>query len=191
MKHRVMLPQSRPAQHAGLSLIELMVTLAITAVVLGIAVPSMYDMIARRRVAAVAAELASDLRYLNSTGLQNNASSQLDIASNCYVMSLNPTGDTCDCNLPQPCGTGAMASQILKSVTVPANAGITLTFNRANTVFNWQGLLDPRRPTPLAVTVSSTNGGKVKVYTTGAIARPYACSLEHQETSFPACVSAP
>lgn len=182
--------QRHPAQPAGLTLIELMVTLTITAVLLGIAVPSMQEMIARRRVAAVASELASDLRYMASTGLQRNMPSQLDIKSNCYVVSLDSgSAGPCDCALAAPCGTGVMAPQVLKLVTLPTSAGVTFTSSRANTLFDWRGI--SQNGNPVSVTISSTNGGKAKVYTTGAIARPYACSLEHQESSFPACSGAP
>lgn len=184
-------PQREPAQQAGLTLIELMVTLTITAVLLGIAVPSMQEMIARRRVAAVAVELSSDLRYMASTGLQRSMGSQLDIRSSCYVVSLDSAGSygPCDCAQALPCGTAWNSPLVLKLVTLPSSAGISLTSSRANTPFDWRGI--SQNGNPVSVTISSTSGGKAKVYTVGAIARPYACSLEHQESSFPACSVAP
>lgn len=176
----------RRVRQAGITMIESMVTLAITAVLVGLAVPSMQELIARRRVAAVATELASDLRYLISSGLQRNMSSQLDIAGACYVLSLDPGGaGACNCTIASPCGSGALAPQILKTVSVPAGSGITLSSARANTPFNPRGLI--RNGHPITVTISSTHGGSVRVYTQDVVSRPYVCSLANQEGSFPAC----
>ena len=55
----------------GLTLIELMVTLTVIAIVLLIAVPSFVEFLARRRVEGVAQELSTDLQYARSLAVNN------------------------------------------------------------------------------------------------------------------------
>ena len=85
-----------------------MVTLAIVAVLMAIAVPSMQQLSARKRVAGVAAELASDIRYLRSFGVQTANLVQIDFGANavatCYSLSSDPFGlGRCDCTNPSTC----------------------------------------------------------------------------------------
>lgn len=62
---------SRTAQR-GLSLIELMVVLVITAILLVAVAPSFTDYLARRRLEGVANELSADLQYARAQAVDNN-----------------------------------------------------------------------------------------------------------------------
>ena len=116
-------PTGASTRPQGVTLIELMVTLAILAILLAIAVPSMQQLIARKRVAGVASELASDIRYLRSMGVQTATLVQIDFgasaAATCYALSTDPfgLGQPCDCNNPSSCDGSSGAPKIVKTVT--------------------------------------------------------------------------
>lgn len=57
----------------GFSAIELMVAIAVLAIVVGIGIPSFQSMLDRSRLAAAADDLAGALRYARSEALQRNA----------------------------------------------------------------------------------------------------------------------
>ena len=130
----------RPARQAGISLIESMVALVIAAVLLGLAVPSMLELIARKRLAAVATELASDLRYLTSVGMKDTRQTNLDVGATCYVLVIDTLGSgaACDCTKPLPCGTSTFGRVVLKRLVIPDSTGITLTSAKAHSTTSAQ-----------------------------------------------------
>lgn len=196
-----MLGAMRPRRHhlsktgrrrRGVTLIELTVTLAILAILMAIAVPSMQQLIARKRVAGVTTELASDIRYLRSLGVQTATLVQIDFGASavatCYSLSTAPVSWwNCDCNNPATCDGSADAPKIIKTVTVPISSGITVSVgnNPANTFFVGPNSL-PFNGTTITATVSSSLGGSARVMTNAA-GRPFACSIAGQESNFPLC----
>ena len=80
----------RPDRGAGFTMIELLIVMVILAVLLAIAVPSMREFIARKRVEGVAQELATDLRLLKSQQIQRRRNVGIQFGSNasitCYVL---------------------------------------------------------------------------------------------------------
>ena len=185
-------PAKAGTKRRGFTLIETMVTVAIVAILMAMAVPSMQKLIARKRVAGVAAELASDIRYLRSMGVQTATPVQIDFGANaaatCYALSTDPfSGGACDCNNPTTCDGNSGAPKIVKSVTVPIAGGITVSVsnNSTHAVFTGPNSLPVNGVTITAI-VSSSMGGSVKVLTNAA-GRPLACSLLGQESNFPIC----
>lgn len=78
---------------AGFSLIELMVVIAITAILLTLAVPSFVELMARQRVQGVANELSADLQYTRSLAVANKANAQLKVISSAqYTLTSPPDG---------------------------------------------------------------------------------------------------
>ncbi len=183
--------QPTAARQRGLTLVEMMVTLGITAVLISIAVPSMVSFIARKRVANVANELASDLRYLRSVNLQRSLPTQIEFNANaavsCYVIATDAfLGglQTCNCTLPTPCGNGPAAPVVVRLMSLPVSDGIIVGSNPVKTVFASTGL--PVAGATMQVTVQSSAGGTARVFT-NAVGRPFVCSVTDQETNFPAC----
>jgi prepilin-type N-terminal cleavage/methylation domain-containing protein len=76
----------KPRQ-AAFTLIELMVTIAIAAILLGIAAPSFLSMIARQRIEGAANELAVHLRHEATEAVNHNASVSLVSSSTGYTTS--------------------------------------------------------------------------------------------------------
>ena len=183
----------RPARahRRGLTLVETMVTLGISAVLMSIAVPSMVSFIARKRVANVANELASDLRYLRSVGLQRGVTMQIEFNANaavsCYVIASDSVlggMQTCNCTLPVPCGAGPGSPVVVRVVSLPQSDGISVGSIPLKTVFGSNGL--PAAGATLQATVQSSAGGTARVFT-NPVGRPFVCSVADQASNFPAC----
>lgn len=191
MNCRAFLHQAARRRQRGLTLVETMMTLGITAVLISIAVPSMVSFIARKRVANVANELASDLRYLRSVGLQRNATMQIEFNANaavsCYVIASDSKlggGQTCNCTLPEPCAANVAPPVVARLMRLQQSDGITVSAVPAKTVFGSDGL--PAAGATMQVTVQSSAGGTARVYT-NPVGRPFVCSVAGQGPNFPAC----
>ena len=64
---------SRPAHALGFSMVELMVTVAVAAIILGIGVPSFQSLIASQKVKAAASNLQVSLSLTRTEALKRNA----------------------------------------------------------------------------------------------------------------------
>lgn len=73
--------------HRGFTLIELMIVIALVAIVATLAAPSFTNMLARKRVEGVTAELATDFQYAKSEAVGRNADVRVTfVDSKCYVI---------------------------------------------------------------------------------------------------------
>lgn len=119
------------------TIVELLVAVTVAAIALGVAVPSLMDLIHRRRVEAVAQELSSDLALLKA---EANKRSPLNVganirigdgaALNCYSMYVGMALDdiTCNCLKPpgQACTSVDRPDAELKTVQIAEKSGIKL-----------------------------------------------------------------
>jgi type IV fimbrial biogenesis protein FimT len=167
-----------------------MVTVAIAAILMALAVPSMLKLIARKRVEGVASELASDLRYLRSVNIQRSAKVRInfDAHGSCYVLStVGIDFDTCDCTrVGQAICQGEAGDAVeLKTVVMPASSGVSITANPLQLdIYGFNGM--PLSGATLNATVQSSVGGQVRVFTDGT-AKPTICSVSGPANSLPPC----
>lgn len=87
----------------GLTLIELMLALAIVAVLATLAMPSFGNMLARHRLKAAAENLAMDLAELRQQSAQRQQPMHVDLQAGaqwCYALAVQ---SGCDCRVPQGC----------------------------------------------------------------------------------------
>ncbi len=106
----------------GLTLLELMVALAIVAVMMTLALPSFGSILARHRLKAAAEQLAADLGDLRLQAAQRGVPLHLHFehgASWCYALA---TAGGCDCRITQACQ--------LKTVQGQEHPGVTLVEGR-------------------------------------------------------------
>ena len=181
-------PAKAGTKRRGFTLIETMVTVAIVAILIAIAVPSMQKLIARKRVAGVAAELASDIRYLRSMGVQTANPVQIDFGSDPTSTWYNLSVDANErgpCTVPANCNGQLKKPASLKFVVLKTEEGVSVVSGTANTRFSGANATPINGSTFTAI-VSSSMGGSVKVLTNAA-GRPFACSLLGQESNFPIC----
>ncbi|UUX94601.1 GspH/FimT family pseudopilin [Aquabacterium sp. J223] len=89
----------RRLSSSGFTVVEMMVVVVVVAVLLALAVPSFTDLLARQRLAAAGAELASNLQLARSEALQRQQ--QIGVAFSpadaCYVVYPMKAADGCDC----------------------------------------------------------------------------------------------
>jgi type IV fimbrial biogenesis protein FimT len=113
--------RTRACRAGGFTMIELMIVVALVAIVLALAAPSFTTTLAKNRAQGVASELGTDLQYARSEAVQRNAPVRVIFGSDCYTIHTVGTTDATSC---VALGTGAEA---LKSVTVPVGTA-TLGF---------------------------------------------------------------
>jgi type IV fimbrial biogenesis protein FimT len=87
---------------AGLTLIEVLIGVAVLGVIVAVAVPSMSDLLERRRVIAAAEEVAGILNYAkaetNATNSELDVNFQPDPAMSCVVVAQAVAMNRCQCN---------------------------------------------------------------------------------------------
>ena len=167
----------------GLTLMELMVTVVIMAILLVLAVPSFNAFLARGRLSGAAEGLAQDLQLAKSEALRRNANVDVIFRSGegdywCYA-TLEP-GSTADDNT---CSCGASTSCALRLVESSAHAGVTVS-----------GMMFPKAtfyPRPVVdsdrwVKFSHASAGTLQV-TLGAAGQVSICSASGRLGHHPAC----
>lgn len=187
----------RPGRGAGLTMVELLVTLAILAVLLAIAVPSMREFIERKRLEGIAQELVTDLRLLKSHQIQNRPNTGTAISfgttaeKSCYILYVR--GDNivnCDCTAAEdlvcgPADAGGLRPASIRQVNIPVSSGVRITASRTSLSVDGYNAM-PRLNRTLTVAVTSANVGEIRI-TTNLTGAPAACSVTGVFNSVKAC----
>lgn len=147
----------------GFTLIELMVAIAILAILLALAVPSVQEMIKNNRVTAQHNELVALLNYAKSEAVRRNESIEVELTT---------TSDGWQGEVKDPAGEGAdpcVAQGALRCASnqnVVLNQDLTLTFNE-------RGYLDPFGPVQLTLQhqncSSARQGRTIQILGTGQV----------------------
>jgi type IV fimbrial biogenesis protein FimT len=198
MNVAMILPTTPSTARHGFTLVELMITVVVLAVLAAIAVPSMREFIARQRVESIAKELATDLRYLRTQAIQRQLPVQIRFGSNtdttCYVLFGFGSGSfNCNCartdGLPA-CGdpAAAGASTEYKTVSIRRNRGITVSADPFSLDLEGSNGL-PRGSQTIRASVAGTSiGGEVRVFTIADDQIvPKLCSVSGHHGSITAC----
>ena len=161
---------------SGFTIIELMIVVAVTAVILTLAAPSMYEFIVRQRVKGVNAALVTDLQAARAEAVARRSSVQVSFRSDdanmtCYTIHTIGTTGLCDCrNAP---GSACVGFQEIRTVQVPRSTTVTVTAADGFVFFNpVQG--DSNR-SDFRIAVESPVGGKLRT-STNVLGRPQVCS---------------
>jgi type IV fimbrial biogenesis protein FimT len=151
---------------AGLTLIELMVVVAVTAIILGLAAPSFSDYIVTQRLRSIHAQLATDMQLARSEAVARSAFVSVrfqEVAGTggltCYIIFIRPeptttSTDTCICTAAPGarCSSHPTTTTELRAVTIPGELKVrvlrtvgptdTITFDPRTGMFIFPGADD-------------------------------------------------
>ena len=126
--------QAQPMR--GVTIIEMMVVVVVAAIILTLAVPSMREFLVRQRVAAVNAELVTDLQFARSEAVARNRDVYVSFFTDplagsppmsCYTIHTLGTVGSCDCR--KPLGTACdIAAELVEIKTVQVLDSTTVGF---------------------------------------------------------------
>lgn len=168
----------------GLTLVESLVSLAVTAIVLGTAVPGFEAARERRHLDGAAAQLETDIHLARSLAVAQNRIIRFSFASNaagsCYVVHSGSAGDCqCDASGAASCRGSAQA---LRSAGYPSELPLRLSSNSASMAFEHiRGTVTPTS------TVRIVGRGRSVHVVTNIMGRVRSCSPTSPTFGYPSC----
>jgi type IV fimbrial biogenesis protein FimT len=184
---------SRLHRSRGLTLIELMVVVAVAAVILAIAVPSMREFMVRQRVKAINAELVNDLQFARSESITRKDTVWVsfrtdDDAMTCYTIHTRLGLGDCDCRRPLGTACPDLPGLVeMKTVQVPRSTTVTLQPPAAPDDFvHFSEPNGSSNRDVFAVTVESSVSGKLRT-SSNKMGRPQVCSPDGSFGGVAAC----
>lgn len=176
---------TRRPRDRGLTLIETAITLAVTAIVVGIAIPSFEQARKRRQLEGTAAQLQTDLHLARSLAVAQNRSLRMsfyaDDQSSCYVVHSGKFGAcTCGENGAAICDAGHTA---LRAVRLDAPRQPQLLANVKSIAFEPTG----GTVTPTATLRVRWTGGPAIHQVINLMGRVRSCAPAPGLPGYPAC----
>ena len=153
----------------GFTITELLATVAVAAIALGVAVPSFGDTLSRRKIEGAANELGTDLQWARTEAVRRGL--------NVWVMT---TGAT---QYSVRYVDAANVTQTLKDVTLPG--GLSVTPGQQATFESVRGILDEASP-PTFELSSDNSAAKLNVVL-NVMGRTQLCSPSGAMTGYKAC----
>lgn len=168
----------------GFTMVELLVGIAILAIVLALGVPSLQQWIMSNRVAAIGSELVTDLQMARSEMSTRDQDVWVVFRTapglTCYTINLplSMANPACDCRLGA--GNACSGANIeLKTVSVPSSLGVTIASIPPATQVRHKLLRnpeqDPNNRPALTIEVSDGGSKKVRVLASAFVQRPSLC----------------
>lgn len=130
--------QSSRRQSSGFTLVEVLVSVAVSGVLAAAALPSLGEQVERQRMRGIGESLRSDLQVARTQALSQHRSVRITFsqtaAGSCYVVYQGPANAcTCDAEGATQCKPGATA---LSVQGVPSRLGVQLSANVGTMVFD-------------------------------------------------------
>lgn len=171
------------ARPRGVTMIELLVGVAILAMLVAIAAPSMRDWMIRQRVKSVSSELVTDLQLARTESVSRNSKIVVSFDSNasttCYTVHTggNAFNPKCDCRLPAGTACNGLGMTEIKTTNVDTSSGVTISSNAAGGIQTYlaNGLIDMTAPA-MNVQVSGGDSRQLVVTTSALVRRPSICA---------------
>lgn len=155
-------PRSALRSSVGFTLIEVMVAIAVLALLAVVAAPSFISFTAKKRVEGLAAELTGDLQYARSEAVARNVPVQITFGTGCYVIHALPnaatavsTATSCSQTADPTIGTGETR---IKSVQIQSGTNASFAPQALLTAV----MFDPVRAMP-TFGPSSVTTGEIRV----------------------------
>lgn len=122
--------------NSGFTLVEMVITLTVIAILAGIAVPSFTETLDRRRVSGAAEQLQSDLQYARSEAIRRNADVIVSFVSGTSTWCYGIDTTVCTCTTANDC----QLDGVTKVVDQTGFRGVSLTQNFGDSEISF----DPR-----------------------------------------------
>jgi type IV fimbrial biogenesis protein FimT len=113
---------------AGFTLIELMIVVAIAAILIVIAAPSFNEFLAKRRVEGAMSELVTDIHYTRSEAVSRNEAVRMTFGTGCYVIhrALIPSASATVATCTRTTKSIDPAAAEIKTVQLDANRPVAM-----------------------------------------------------------------
>jgi len=131
----------------GFTLVELMVAVAVVAVLLTLAAPAFYDFILVQRLKSINAQLVTDMQFARSEAVSHverrpdDPTLNVDVrvlfvpaapgaAMSCYSIYTDSSADPrfkCDCTQPPGMRCAAVTTREIRTVQIPTSLGVRLS----------------------------------------------------------------
>ncbi len=148
------LRRNRAVNSRGFTLVELMVTLSVLAIVLAVGVPSFTEMLDKNRVKAASLALYDDIQFARSAAIRNSSEVYVSFTGSgatwCWGIS---EGATCSCTTANSC----MVDGINKVVSSSEFTGVSLSATAFATGSSLA--FEPRRGLAQNTTGTNYSGG--------------------------------
>jgi len=163
-------------KECGVTLMQLLISLAIVAILAVLGIPSIIFLIENNRVKAAAENFYQQANYARSEAVKKRSNTYLVVKSgSIWCVGINSTND-CDCSVTKNCSSGNVDSTEFKNVTL-STSGI----NNSNMMFDGlRGTTSGSGSATFtinskAVTVDINSMGRVRICSNNVVGYP-ACS---------------
>lgn len=148
------------SRRGGFTMVELMVVLAVIAVLLAVAVPSFREQLARRTLEGAANELSADLQYARSQSVSRNAD---------VLLSTTAAGYTVCCD-----ASAANYKAITLDSSLSLTPGVTVTYSALRAMANASTLNLSSSRTSASLRLTTNVMGRVSLCSPGGSLKGYA-----------------
>jgi type IV fimbrial biogenesis protein FimT len=175
---------------AGFTLVELMVVVALMAVLLALVAPSVRQLLAAQRVQSINAELVTNLQFARSEAVRRNTNVLVEFASGtnttCYVVYLPGVVGRCNCLRPPGAACSGNFTEI-KTVQVPKRLSVELAASSGVArIVTFQQVTGTSLPGAFQIDVASSVSGALRT-TVNITGRPAVCSPDGSVRGVPQC----
>jgi len=171
----------RSAVSHGVTMLELLVCVAIIAIVAAVGVPSLRQWMIAQRVASIGTEVLTDFQLTRSEAISRNTEVRMyfKVGSGftCYTAAtaVDSGSASCDCRLGAGNACNGTSNTEIKTFSVPGTSGVTMSLTSGSFLQYKPNAQIGTSNTLLNVTVSDGGTNRLNVQASPLVRRPTAC----------------
>ena len=114
----------------GFTLIEALIVIVISAIVLGLAVPSFQEVLERNRIKQAAESIKSDLQFARTEAIKRSTNIRVSYDTDAWCYGINDDSTACACATANDCGIKAISGSLFDKVEMDTARSTTFSFRR-------------------------------------------------------------